>query len=316
MKKRNVAWVTGAHGFIGRHVSRAMAGNGYAVIGIGHGAWPASEALKCGVSGWLNGDIAASNLGALSRFGGLPDVVVHLAGGSSVGYSIAQPREDFARTVDSTMELFEWLRQHSPKTGVLAASTAAVYGGDAIGRIPEAAPLKPYSPYGFHKAMMESICEYYGATFGIRSIIARLFSVYGAGLKKQLLWDLCSKLNSGGRSAELGGSGQELRDWVTVGDVSSIILRLLPMASTQAPRYNVGTGVGTAIHVVAEHVVAAWNGSKAKDVRVAFNGQSRPGDPFSLVASPEKTADLGICYELGLREGISRYVAWFKALQD
>ena len=71
-----------------------------------------------------------------------------------------------------------------------------------------------------HKLMMEQVCRSYGAAFGLRTIVARLFSVYGLGLRKQLLWDLCKKLSEEGSSVQLGGTGEELRDWVDVGDVT------------------------------------------------------------------------------------------------
>jgi UDP-glucose 4-epimerase len=307
-----LVWVTGAHGFIGRNVARVCEGAGHQVIGIGHGAWPALEARAWGISRWLNGDIASSNLGALRNLCGLPDVVVHLAGGSSVGSAIAQPREDFSRTVASTIELFEWLRQESPETRVVAVSTAAVYGDNHAGLISEDAVLKPYSPYGFHKLMMESICESYGASYGMRSIVARLFSVYGDDLKKQLLWDLCNKLLIDADRAVLGGSGDELRDWVAVDDVAHILSRLAALATSDVPKLNVGTGIGTTVRQVARHVLKAWHGSAAARSTLSFTGISRPGDPFSLIASPNKISKLGFSCNVSVDDGVSKYVAWFK----
>lgn len=307
-----LVWVTGAHGFIGRHVARAFADAGRTVAGIGHGAWPASETQKSGVSYWLNGDVASSNLGTLRSLSGAPDVVVHLAGGSSVGSAIAQPREDFNRTVTSTVELFEWLRQESPETKVIAVSTAAVYGADNEGMIGENAALKPYSPYGFHKVMMESVCDSYGANYGIRSVVARLFSVYGAGLKKQLLWDLCTMLFRNADLVKLGGTGNELRDWVAVSDAANILSRMAFLASAEVPKFNVGTGIGTQVRDVAECLVNAWHGKSDSGTRILFSGESRLGDPFSLVASPEKIAALGFECGVAIPQGISRYVAWFR----
>ena len=86
---------------------------------------------------------------------GTPDVVYHLAGGSSVGASLQAPSEDFRRTTISTALLLEWLRTKAPQAKLVCASSAAVYGD--TGGLPATetyAPL-PVSPYGHHKLMME-----------------------------------------------------------------------------------------------------------------------------------------------------------------
>ena len=62
--------------------------------------------------------------------------------------------------------------------------------------------------------------------FRLAAGLPRLFSVYGAELKKQLLWDLCGKFAAGG-AVELGGTGNELRDWTDVRDVARALIRRL-----------------------------------------------------------------------------------------
>jgi UDP-glucose 4-epimerase len=305
-------WITGAHGFIGRHLARTLAAAGDEVAGIGHGAWPAAEAAQWGVTHWVNGELSSSNLHALRAVAGRPEVVMHLAGGSSVGAAIAQPKEDFARTVASTVDLLDWLRQESPKTRVVAISSAAVYGAGHSGPIAEAATLQPYSPYGHHKAMMESLCRSYGASYGLRSTVARLFSVYGAGLRKQLLWDLCSKLEAGEPAVELGGSGSELRDWTDVRDVVRALARLPALASAQAPTLNLGSGVASSVRSVAEQVVAAWQPAHARP-QLRFNGRSRAGDPFSLQAEASQLSALGFQWQVPVSQGLTDYVRWFQA---
>lgn len=304
-------WITGAHGFIGRHLARTLGGAGHLVAGIGHGAWPAAAAAQWEVGHWLNGDLSYSNLNALRTSTGPPDVVMHLAGGSSVGAAIAQPKEDFARTVGSTVELFEWLRQESPQTRVVAASSAAVYGAGHAGPIGEEASLTPYSPYGHHKLMMESLCRSYGSAYGLRSVVARLFSVYGAGLRKQLLWDLCSKLESGQSSVELGGCGEELRDWTDVRDVVRALAELPGRAEIRVPTFNLGSGVATSVRSVAMQVMAAWQPA-TENQSLSFNGQSRSGDPFSLQADASRLSAMGFRWRVSLSQGLPDYVRWFQ----
>jgi len=305
-------FVTGAHGFIGRHVTHALAAQGHLIAGVGHGAWPDSEARACGVSHWLNGDIAPANLRLLQQSCGTPDFVVHLAGGSSVGAALANPREDFFRTVASTAELLEWIRVDAPACRLLAISSAAVYGAGHQGEIAEDAPLRPYSPYGHHKRLMEELCRSYAASFGTRVCIARLFSVYGRGLAKQLLWDVCSRLESGCPTLTLGGSGDELRDWTEVSDVSRALAMLLPLADAKAPIFNVGTGVATPVRSIATALLESWTELGGQRTALSFNGQSRPGDPFSLVACPKRLQELGFQWRHSTGSALQDYVTWYR----
>src|SRR4029078_2269143 len=96
--------------------------------GVGHGAIHDSDRMRLGLQTWLNGEIDAANLNAIASAHGPPSKIFHLAGGSSVGLSIAQPFEDFSRTVVSTARLLEWVRSAAPVCHVIAASSAAVYG--------------------------------------------------------------------------------------------------------------------------------------------------------------------------------------------
>lgn len=306
-----IVWVTGAHGFIGRHLSRALEAQGFAVHGLGHGAWPEAEAAGWGVSSWLNGDIAASNLAQLQRLSGRPETIFHLAGGSSVGAAIAQPREDFSRTVVSTAELLEWVRQNAPQTRIVAVSSAAVYGSDHDGPIREDAPLTPYSPYGFHKRMMEDLCRSYGASFGLAFAVPRLFSVYGAGLKKQLLWDLCGKLARGDAQIELGGTGREIRDWVHVEDVARAVIACAPLADAAGPVVNVGSGAPLTVAEVAERMAAAWAGRGHARPAISFSGKGRPGDPFSLLADAARLRAILPRFDHTAEAGFAAYADWY-----
>jgi UDP-glucose 4-epimerase len=302
-------WITGAHGFIGRYLARWLADQNHTVAGIGHGAWPQAEAGRWGVSTWMNGEISASNLGQIRQGAGTPDLVFHLAGGSSVGTAFASPQEDFTRTVVSTAELLEWLRQQAPVARMVAVSSAAVYGAGHEGPIPEDARLNPYSPYGTHKLMMEVLCRSYAANFGTQVVLPRLFSVYGPELKKQLLWDLCSKFTTGGE-VELGGTGNELRDWTDVQDVVRALDQTSMLASEQAPVLNLATGVATPVREIVFTAALHWGEDAV--TRLCFSGRSRPGDPFSLVANIDRMNAHGIKCPTSVTHGVAEYVNWFR----
>lgn len=303
-------WITGGKGFIGRHLARLVSLRGERVCGIGHGLWPAAEAGKWGYTNWCNGEIKAVNLSQLARGSGVPDFVYHLAGGSSVGTSFQYPREDFCRSVDSTSRLLEWIRLNAPDAHMVCASSAAVYGAAFADPIPEHASLSPFSPYGSHKAMMEDLCRAYAENFGLHIVIVRLFSVYGAGLEKQLIWDLCSKLARGGDSSVvLGGTGEELRDWLHVSDAAALLWLARAECHESCHVVNGGTGIATSIREVARMVCEAWGGGASAE----FSGIARVGDPPCLVADCTRAIRLGFKPGVMLAQGIHETVGWFKA---
>lgn len=303
--------VTGARGFIGRHLSRHLSSMGHTVLGLGHGAWPEPDARKHGVTRWLNAEVHASALRSVTT-GATPDVVYHLAGGSSVAAALANPREDFMRTVTSTLELVEWIRQDAPRTRLVAISSAAVYGNAHVGPITEQDAVDPISPYGHHKLMMEGVCRSYGRCFGVSSVLARPFSIYGPGLTKQLPWDLSTRLASGERAITLGGTGRELRDWTHVDDVVQCLERLASLASAEVPTFNIGTGIGTPVAEIANCLAEAFARRTKRDpADIRFSGDARPGDPTSLIADVSVGSRVGLCCALTAQSGLDGFVRWF-----
>jgi UDP-glucose 4-epimerase len=244
----------------------------------------------------------------------VPEIVFHLAGGSSVGAALAAPQEDFSRTVGTTAELLEWMRLEAPRTRLVAVSSAAVYGNGHAGRIDEEATLLPYSPYGHHKLVMEQLCRSYAASYEVPSVVVRLFSVYGAGLKKQLLWDVCNKLASGSELVQLDGTGDELRDWTDVRDIVRVLELVPTLASPEAVVINGGSGIATSVASVAEQLSAAWGGGRTATA-ARFSGKSRPGDPLSLVGGSSRLQALGFKWRIPVAQGLVDYVDWYRSNQ-
>jgi UDP-glucose 4-epimerase len=313
-----VIWVTGAHGFIGCSLSRHLADLGHKVYGIGHGHWTLQEAQAAGLIHWLNSEISSASLGQFSMSVPRPETIYHLAGGSSVGAALQNPYDDFHRTVGTTQELLEWIRQSSSTSGLVAVSSAAVYGSRHTAPISESAIADPFSTYGFHKLMMENVCRNYSQNFGLRIVIARLFSVYGSGLQKQLLWDLCTKIMRD-PVVELGGTGMEARDWIHIHDARRALAALREQVSVDMPIFNLANGSSSSVRSVAETVLQHWPDVDLDDssmTKIQFSGVCRPGDPEQLVADVSKLSSLGFSCSIPLSKGLHDYVAWFRQRQQ
>ncbi len=273
-------------------------------MGIGHGSWSADEAREWGLYAWHPGDVT---LAALTECGAKPELVVHCAGSGRVGFSFTSPYEDFHRNVGSTATVLEYLRTLAPRATLVLLSSAAVYGNALADAISEATPPAPLSPYGAHKQIAEQLCAAHSHHFGLRTIVLRLFSVYGPGLRKQLLWDACHRLKTD--APEFSGTGGELRDWLHVSDAAALIQAVACSNPVGYSVLNGGTGAGTPVSDVLAELAAALGTRKAR-----FNGQQRPGDPSSLVADASRAGALGWRPRYDWRRGIREYADWFRGL--
>lgn len=305
-----IIWITGAKGFIGQHLAKHYAINGNVVFGLGYG-YGQNAINEANLSAWLEGEISRYNLTRLRLLHGSPDLVVHLAGGSSVSASIANPHEDFSRTIISTVELLEWLRLESPVTRLIAVSSAAVYGSGHTGPISETAVIQPISPYGYHKYMMEQLCSSYGSCYSLNCAIVRPFSVYGPGLHRQLLWDICRHIHNESSRIELSGSGNELRDFIHVLDLLKAIDIVADLTSSAVPIFNVSSGIAISVRDISEMVINAFTQSKW-NYELIFNGKVKIGDPISLAGDIKRIQSYGFKSSHMLEQGIIEYVCWFR----
>jgi UDP-glucose 4-epimerase len=300
MKTKTVL-VTGAAGFIGRYVAKEFSDHGYDVAGMGWGKFPDHQIW--GISCWHECEVT---LETLCAFADKPDVIVHCAGGSSVGYSVEYPRQDFCLTVDATSYVLEYIRLHSPLSRLLYPSSAAVYGQVNTVPISEHEPTCPISPYGVHKLMAEQLCQMYARRYGLSVAIVRLFSVYGDGLRKQLLWDACNKVSKG--DLTFFGTGKEIRDWLHASDVAQLLTVAEKCASQSCPVINGGTGIGVNVETVLQLLMHAMGCQQAP----VFSSTIKEGDPDALVSDITSASQLGWSPTIQLQTGIAAYVDWYK----
>jgi len=294
--------VTGAYGFLGRHVARLLAQNGHTVLGIGHGGWDGDEWKSWGLSAWRQTDIT---LAALEQYAETPSLIVHCAGSGSVSFSVEHPLADFERTVTTTAHVLEYVRLHAPSCRVVYPSSASVYGTVETMPIREDCHTAPISEYGVHKLMAEQMVVSYARQFGVSASIVRLFSVYGCGLRKQLLWDACRKF--AGRDAVFTGTGNEVRDWLHVDDAAELLLAASEHASSECPTVNGGSGIGVTVRDVLRHL-----GDHLRcDLTPSFSGTRRTGDPSRYVADTKESTGWGWQPKRHWKEGVAEYVTWW-----
>jgi UDP-glucose 4-epimerase len=298
--------VLGAAGFIGRHVCRAFHEQGFLVFGLGHGRWNKDEQTAWGISKWLESDITLESIAKITGEVA-PLAYIHCAGSSYVAYSYEKPYEDFRRSVDTTAILLEFVRQHfGGKSRIVMASSAAVYGDQGEVDLTESAARAPVSPYGFHKVSAETLCDSYSRFFGVASSIVRLFSVYGEGLKKQLLWDAVNKFAKS--DAHFFGTGHEVRDWLHVDDAAQLLLAAATMPQGRFEIYNGGSSKATTKEVL-EYLAK----SEKSSLKVTFSGETHIGNPRRLTANcSHAERQLNWVPKVALQEGLTRYSLWYQ----
>jgi len=227
------------------------------------------------------------------------DVVVHCAGGSSVAASVSEPALDFAKTVPA----LEAVLDAQPAARIVLVSSAAVYGAREVQPIAEDAPAQPISPYGEHKLACEQLVRERARA----AAIVRLFSIYGAGLERQLLWDACCRARDG--RARFAGTGRERRDWLHVTDASKLLVTAVDAAAPGAPVINGGSGTGTRVVDAVELLFGALGVAEPP----LFDGSTRAGDPPDYIADVRRAAELGWRPMKSLADGLDDYARWFRA---
>lgn len=292
--------VTGAAGFIGRHVAMTLHGQGHQVVGC---VRRPDVALATQMPLWIESLPQDSFVDRLKEF--QPDWLVHCAGSSHVGRSFENPPADFEQTVSLTHFLYESLARVSPRTHTVLLSSAAVYGQPAALPITEATPAVPLSPYGFHKYLAEITAQQWHQEAGLSTLILRVFSAYGPGLRKQVLFDIFQKSRAG-NVVELAGTGAEQRDFVHVSDLVRAISWAIENQPVGYDLLNFASGRSITIRELAHHFLSElnWRGT------LRFNRINPQGMPRCWRVAPTRLQTLGLLPQIGLEEGLSDYANW------
>ncbi|MES2571746.1 MAG: SDR family oxidoreductase, partial [Verrucomicrobiota bacterium] len=230
--------ITGVAGFLGRHAARQFSREGWRVIGVDdaspENAQPAAGAL------YHRMRLPSPALRELLR-AARPDVFVHCAGRASVPLSMDDPASDFRDNTLLTFEMLEMLRREAPACRFLFLSSAAVYGNPEALPVEESHRVAPLSPYGYHKRQCELLCEEFSAIFGLPTAALRIFSAYGPGLRRQVIWDICERVLTSGE-LRLRGTGNESRDFIHAIDIGRALTCIASQAPCQGEIYNLASG--------------------------------------------------------------------------
>lgn len=292
--------IIGSKGFIGSHVFQYF----YTMPNVI--CWSADVVVDYTSERYFLIDVTNSDFNELFENNGF-DVCINCSGAASVPDSMQHPLRDFTLNTQNVIKLLEAIRKHSPGCRLINLSSAAVYGNPEILPVKESDVCKPVSPYGKHKYFAEELCKEYFEFFGIKSCCLRIFSAYGPGLKKQIIWDLFTKTKLT-NSINLYGTGNETRDFIYVEDIIKAMEVIIENGNFDAGVYNVASGIGISIKELSLELLKQLN----YDGKVYFSGSERKGDPLFWKADITKLKEIGFMPSFTLKDGIAQYIQWLK----
>jgi UDP-glucose 4-epimerase len=297
--------ITGVTGFLGRYIARQFTQAGYVVAGIG--TRPPENAPRQDLSHYYQLVLPALDLATIIQQL-QPQICIHCAGRASVELSVSDPAADFQASVSMTFQLLDTLRLYAPNCHMIYLSSAAVYGSPKSLPISESQTCLPISPYGFHKLIGEQLCREFFQIYNLPTTIARIFSAYGTGLRRQVVWDICQKALTQTR-IKLRGTGNESRDFIHGADVAQAMLVLAQYSNRKASIYNLATGVETKIKDLVAIILANINSQTI----VEFDSNLGVGIPLNWRADITNIHNIGFSPIVDLEKGISSYMHWCRA---
>ena len=316
-KGRNVL-VTGADGFIGSHLTEALAAVGANVTAL-------TQYNAFGLNGWLDeapgavlsaieirrGDIRDS--GFMHSLIESQDVVFHLAALIAIPHSYDAPQSYVDVNVTGTLNVLEAARRHNIGR-VVQTSTSEVYGTALRKPIDEDHPLQGQSPYSASKIAADMMAEAYVRSFSSPVVTLRPFNTFGprqseravlSAMIRQALDPNCPEIRLGDLSPtrDFNYVGNTVDAFLAAGDSENL---------DYGQPYNAGTGVEVSIGDMVEKVQAATGTNKPV---VQDDARLRPAasEVRVLVADYSRLESAcGWTPDVDLDEGVARTVDWWR----
>ena len=219
------------------------------------------------------------------------DICINASGSGNVSYSLTNPISDFESNTFVVAKVLDTIRKYQPLCKYLHISSAAVYGNPERLPVKESDALSPLSPYGYHKLMSEQLCTEYHHLYNLSVAVIRPFSVYGNGLKKQLLWDICKKLSQNDKIPVylVPVMKPMATSFLHISDLCELINVIIDKCAFDGGVYNAATGIEISIREIANIFEGYFPGKK----QISFSGENKVGDPVNWRADISRIANAG-----------------------
>jgi UDP-glucose 4-epimerase len=305
--------VTGGAGFIGGHLSAALAAAKHDVIVVDNLSSGRREFVPCGAT-LIEADVTRPEFTDIVAHIE-PHAVYHLAAQISVSLSARDPRYDADENIGGGLNVLAACAQAGVRKFIFASS-GAVYGSVVPPPFSENTPKSPLSPYGIAKLSLEHYARYFAQLRGLHTVALRLGNVYGprqnplgeAGVVAIFLQRMLT-----GQPVEIHGSGEQAKDYVYVGDIASALVKALEVelptdADTDSRAVNVGTGAAHSVNEIFAKL-AALTGYKL----APQSGPFREADQMlAKLDSARAREALSWSPETPWEDGLRLTAQWFK----
>ena len=294
--------VSGASGFIGRHLISLLHERGAQVVMLRRPGSPTAPftPIRSHVIDFSDAKACAASLRRLK-----PTHIIHLAGFANSDRSV----DSIARSLDvnltASMKLILVAMDSVPDTRVVVSGTLETSN-------PWQDAIEVGSPYGISKAMLEILTGGLQRLYGANVINTRIGMVYGPDDPNEHRL-VPSVINSflRGRAPVLS-SGRRRCDWVYVTDVAEALLHAALVKHTEQPGFDIGTGRLISIRRVAE-VIRGHVGTSLEPV---FSDElDRPNEQERAADADQTHLLTGWRARVSLTEGIARTVAWHRRVR-
>ncbi len=313
MSRRSL--VTGAHGFVGSHLARALVVRGDRVTVIDK-ARPQTGRSGLELQG-IAGEVELITAD-LARPGAVPgrgfDSVFHLAAQTLVGPAMSDPVATFESNITATWQLLEVCRAAQVPRVVVASSDKA-YGSSNQLPYREDQRLNPGSPYEASKAATDLIAHSYFHAYGLPVAVSRFANIYGGGdLNFSRLIPEAVAAVAQGRRPVIRSDGSPQRDFLYVDDAVAAYLSLegaIGQESVAGRAFNAGGGRPYSVRELLDQLAEALG----REIDPDYRGQGNPEGEIDrqFVDSTRLTELTGWAPAMELTEGLRRTYEWYAA---
>jgi len=331
--------ITGGCGFIGCNAAQRLLQLGHSVTALDNLSRPGSEKnlewlREQGDFDFVAGDVCDAESLASIIARGCFEVALHLAAQVAVTTSVVEPRRDFEINALGTFNVLEAVRQHSPETIVLNASTNKVYGKlpalklqeeprryaipDLPHGVSEAQPLDFHSPYGCSKGAADQYVIDYARIYGLRTVNFRQSCIYGYrqfGVEDQGWVAWFTIAHTLRQRVTIYGNGKQVRDILFIDDLIDCYLAAIDRIGQVAGlTFNIGGGPENTLSLL--ELLEMLGEQSGRPVVHSFEDW-RPGDQPVYVSDIRRAAEmLSWRPRVGVKEGFERLHAWVMANRD